>query len=70
MKVPISESGGGSMGTAGIASPAVIVFLVLLLGATVFLWRARYMRRRTAYWTIGILVLALIYVGASAYRGT
>lgn len=32
-----------------VGGPAIVVILVILLGATVYLWRARYIRSRTAY---------------------
>jgi hypothetical protein len=66
MKAPMAHGGGGA-GTGGLASPALIVVLVLLLGATIYLWRARYMRRRTAYFTMAILVIALVGLGAWMY---
>jgi hypothetical protein len=44
-----------------------VVVLVLLLGATIFLWRARYMRRKTAYGTMAVLAIALICLGAYMY---
>lgn len=68
MIVPIAPDAGGQGGTSSIASPAVIVVLVLLLGATVYLWRSRYMRRKTAYGTIGVLVLLLLLVGLGMYK--
>jgi hypothetical protein len=35
------------------------VVLVLLIGATFYLWRARYIRRRTAYVVMAVLAIAL-----------
>jgi cation transport ATPase len=64
IKAPAQATASGS---AGLALPSVIVILVILLGATIFLWRARYMRRKTAYMTMAILVIALIGLGASMY---
>lgn len=58
------------MGSAGVTSQVAIVFLVIALGATVFLWRARYIRRRTSYITMGVLVLAIAVVGTMMYRGS
>ena len=43
----------------------VVVVLVVMLGATIYLWRNRYMRRRTAYVTMSVLVVLLIVVGLS-----
>ncbi len=56
-----APKGGGDAGatSASLASPAIVVVLVLLLGATIYLWRARYIRRNTAYVTMAVLVIAL-----------
>ena len=51
------DKGGAS--SAALASPAAVVVLVLLLGATIYLWRARYIRSRTAYVTMALLAIAL-----------
>lgn len=51
------KGGGGAASSASLTAPAIIVVLVLLLGATIYLWRARYIRRRTAYTTMLVLVL-------------
>jgi hypothetical protein len=64
MKAPAQAAASGS---AGLALPTVVVVLVLLLGATIFLWRARYMRRKTAYGTMAVLAIALICLGAYMY---
>lgn len=40
---------------------------MLVLGATIYLWRARYIRRRTAYITMLVLVLALGGLAAWMY---
>lgn len=57
MKGPrVADSAGSS---AGLAIPAIVVLLVLVLGATIYLWRARYIRRRTAYVTMLVLVIVL-----------
>ena len=53
--------------TAGLATPAIVVILVLLLGATIYLWRGRYIRRRTAYITMAILAIALGCLAAWMY---
>jgi hypothetical protein len=59
--------GGGAITSASLTAPATIVVLVLLLGATIFLWRARYIRRRSAYLLMLALVLALVALGAWMY---
>lgn len=70
MRPPATSSGGSSSGTiAGLASPALIVILVLLLGATIFLWRARYMRRKTAYIAMGVLVVLIVVSCYLNYQG-
>jgi len=51
--------GGGGGSSASLASPAIVVILVLLIGATFYLWRTRYIRRRTAFVTMGLLGIAL-----------
>jgi hypothetical protein len=37
------------------------------LGATIYLWRARYIRSRTAYVMMLVLVLVLVGLGAWMY---
>lgn len=57
MKGPrVTEAGANS---ASLAIPAIVVILVLVLGATIYLWRAGYIRRKTAYATMLVLVVAL-----------
>jgi hypothetical protein len=60
-KAPKGGGGGGGGDGSGVslASPATVVILVLLIGATFYLWRARYIRRNTAYVTMALLVVAL-----------
>jgi uncharacterized membrane protein len=67
MRVPVASVSGSSIRSADLGSPAFVVFLVLALGATIFLWRARYIRRRTAYAMIAIIIIGLIIVGALMY---
>ena len=57
----------GATGSAALAIPSVVVVLVLLLGATVYLWRARYMRPTTAYVTMVVVTVALIALAAYMY---
>lgn len=59
--------GGAAASSASLMAPAIIVVLVLLLGATIYLWRARYIHRRTAYVTMLILVVALAALAAWMY---
>ena len=65
MRVPVAET--SSIHSADLGSPVIIVFLVLALGATIFLWRARYIRRRAAYITMAIIGVGLLVLGASMY---
>lgn len=53
------DKGGAGGSSVSLASPAVVVILVLLIGATFYLWRARYIRRRTAYITMALLAIGL-----------
>jgi hypothetical protein len=71
----IKGGGGGGGGKGGavstsatLALPAVIVITVLILGAVIYLWRARYIRRKTAYVLMTILVLTLIGLGVWMYE--
>jgi hypothetical protein len=41
--------------------------LVILIGATIFLWRNRFMRRRTAHITIAVLLVLLVAMAAWLY---
>jgi hypothetical protein len=65
MRVP--KAAEGVANSAALAAPAIIVILVLILGATIYLWRARYIRRRNAYLTMGVLVVALAVLGFWMY---
>jgi Na+/H+ antiporter NhaC len=65
MRLPNQSAAGGV--SASLASPALVVILVLLIGATVYLWRARYLRPSTAYYTLGFFTIALIVIGALMY---
>lgn len=67
MRAPIVTVSGGSLHSADLGTPAIVVFLVLALGATIFLWRARYIRRRTAYVAMAVIVVGLIIFGALLY---
>lgn len=62
------SKGGGAIASSGsLATPAIVVLLVLILGATIYLWRARYIRRRTAYVLMVVIVLALAGVATWMY---
>ena len=63
MRAPVRSAADSPI--SGFASPALVVVLVLLLGATIYLWRARYMRRTTAYVVMAVLVAAIIFTGVS-----
>ena len=66
MRLPqVSNSDGGA--AAGVGGPAVVVLLVLLIGATAYLRHARYLRRRTTYVLLSLLSIALIYSAVSLY---
>ena len=65
MKAPRAPA--AAEGSASLASPAIIVVLVLLLGATIYLWRGRYIRRRTAYVVMAAIVIALGCLAAWMY---
>jgi apolipoprotein N-acyltransferase len=67
VRTPIAAVSGSSIRSADLGGPALVVFLVLALGATIFLWRARYIRRRTAYVAMGVIVVGLIIFGALLY---
>jgi hypothetical protein len=67
MKVPKTVGTSGGVASNSLAAPAVIVVLVLTLGATIYLWRARYIRRRTAYVLVPILSAAIVILGLWTY---
>jgi uncharacterized protein YqgC (DUF456 family) len=67
MKISPQTGKAASASTGGLTSPAIIVFLVIFLGAVIYLWRARYIRRTTAFFLIGVLLLILIVYGAYVY---
>ena len=59
LSAPIGEGGKAST-FAGLGGSAITVLLMLMLGAMIYLWRARYLRPRSAYLIIAILVAAII----------
>lgn len=62
MRTPIA-SGTTQSVTAALASPAVIVILVLLFGATVYLFTQRYIRPATGYVLMIFFAIAVVWVG-------
>lgn len=68
MKSPIAGAGGGSGAWAATLSPLAIVALVLVLGASIYLWRMRYLRSRAALIVLAAIVAALIYLGFFAMQ--
>lgn len=67
MLMRTSKGPASATDTASLGSPTVVVILVLMLGATIYLWRARYIRRTTAYASMAILVLAIAVIGVWTY---
>jgi hypothetical protein len=61
------KGGGSAAGSASLASPAIVVVLVLLIGATLYLWRARYIRRRTAFMWIAVYIIVLAALAGWMY---
>ena len=57
-----------SRGEGGLGAPTAVVVLVLLFGATVYLWRARYIRPVTAYGLMAVYMVAIIALGIWSYR--
>ena len=67
MKVQKGVGGAEAANSSSLAIPAVIMVLVLILGATIYLWRARYIRRRTAYILVPVLSAAIVILGVWTY---
>ena len=57
-----------SRGEGGLGAPTAVVVLVLLFGATVYLWRARYIRPVSAYVLMAAYVVAIVAVAIWSYR--
>lgn len=66
MRTPIIEQAGTS--GSGVTSAAIIVVLVLMIGASIYLWKTGYARPRTAIITTMLLFIALIFVGFWIYK--
>ena len=63
--------GGGASGSSSLSqslSPLAIVLLVLVVGASIYLWRKHYLQSRAALVTIAAIVVVLIYLGFFAMR--
>ncbi len=67
MLMRTSKGPASATDTASLGAPTVVVILVLMLGATIYLWRARYIRRTTAYALMAILVVAIAVIGVWTY---
>ena len=67
MRLPAGAGNDSGGGYGSLSSPAVVVGLVLLIGATIFLWRARYIRRKTAYVWLAVLFAALVAFAVWVY---
>lgn len=67
MKVPLGRGGAEASTTSGVANPVIIVILVLVLGATIYLWRQRYIHRRTAYAVMATMVIAIVAAALLMY---
>jgi hypothetical protein len=57
-----------SRGEGGLGAQTAVVILVLLFGATVYLWRARYIRPVTAYVLMALYVVAIGAIAIWSYR--
>lgn len=66
----LPSAAGTQSSSTGFASPAIIIILVIILGATIYLWRQRYMRRKTAYIVMGVLTIAIIAAGFMNYSSS
>ena len=60
--------GQGGLDGASLGAPTAVVVLVLLFGATIYLWRARYIRPSSAYVLMAVYILAIIGLGIWTYR--
>ena len=55
---------GNSFDLSG--QPLAIVAAVMILGASIYLWRGRYIRSRAAFITIAAIIGVLLYFGLFA----
>jgi hypothetical protein len=65
---PVGGGANASSTFAQTVSPLAIVGLVLVIGASIYLWRQRYLHSRAALITIGAVVAVLIYFGFFAMQ--
>jgi hypothetical protein len=61
MKTGSVESG------LALSGPAIITILVITLGATIYLWQTRYIKRQTAFVFAFVVIVALVCIGAWTY---
>jgi uncharacterized protein YqgC (DUF456 family) len=66
MKAPPGATETGA--SAGMGGPTTLILLILVLGATVYLWRMRYMRRKTFYVVCALVVVLIIADGIAIYN--
>jgi peptidoglycan/LPS O-acetylase OafA/YrhL len=52
----------GPESTQPISQSTALVLLVMILGISLYLWRARYLRSRAALIAVAMVVLALLYL--------
>lgn len=62
------QVGGAPSQLSATMSPLAIVALVLVLGASIYLWRMRYLRSRAAMIVIAAICAVLIYLGFFAMQ--
>lgn len=66
MRAPLASE-NGQTAAAALANPAVLVILVLVFGAAVYLFRQRYIEPTTAYITMIIVAIAIVWVAMMMY---
>lgn len=66
MSVPAGASQQAS--TTALGGPAIVIVLMLALGATCYLGYAGYLRRPTAYIVGAILAIGLAFLAIQMYR--
>ena len=67
MRVPLGRGGVEAGSNTSVVNPIIVVVLVLMLGATIYLWRQRYIHRRTAYGMMAVLVIAIVVAALVMY---
>lgn len=72
MRLPGAAAfGGGANSSSSFAqtiSPLAIVLLVLIIGASIYMWYQGFLRSRAAMVTIAAIVVVLVYLGFFAMR--